>query len=192
MKFYTYKIQHKNTKQFYIGSRLCRKEKYFKFEHLDFGIEYKSSSKLVKEIGFDDFELVYFNDNFDDYHSCYIFEQDMIKENIQNPLCLNQSHRNPDDNKQKFYSYGREVSQETRDKISRSNTGKKHINRKRVSHSEETKHKQSLAKLGKPNLHTQNMNKTKIECEHCHRFFNLGNYKCHHGERCKLRIPKLE
>jgi hypothetical protein len=189
MKFYVYQIRHKETNQFYIGSRLCKDKKYFNLQFLDFGV-YKTSSRVVKDIGFDNFELVYFNDNFDSYDECYSFEQHLIKDNIQNSLCINKNYCLTEDGvSYKFFSYGIEVSKETRDKISQKKIGKKRISYPRKPHSNITKEKMAIAKLGKPNVHTQNMNANKIECPHCNRLFNLGNYKNHHGDKCKLFTP---
>lgn len=82
---YVYKLTHKITKQFYIGFRCANKLP----PEQDIFI-YQSSSKYVKEIGFENFdsEIVAV---FLDKESAYDFEQRTIHENMSNPLILNKS-----------------------------------------------------------------------------------------------------
>lgn len=82
---YVYKLTHKETNQFYIGSRTT---KYLKLtSNLDI-IKYKSSSKYVKELGFENFNVEIIAEFFDP-KDAYDFEQELIFKNIEDPLCLN-------------------------------------------------------------------------------------------------------
>lgn len=82
---YVYKLTHKNTGQFYIGYRKSITQKLPSNEDI---MKYKSSSKLIKELGFPNFEVEIIAEFFDGI-SAYDFEQELIYENFKNPLCLN-------------------------------------------------------------------------------------------------------
>lgn len=109
--------------------------------------------------------------------------------------------------------YGKEVSDETKQKLSISNTGKiaSDETRKKISNalkgrtfSEESKQRMSNAKKGK---YKRNMNpmygvlhseetklkiseaalaRPKVTCEHCSAITSLGNHARWHGNNCKL------
>jgi len=126
MKYYVYKIINPETSEYYIGSRLCKDERFFDLPNLDFGIKYKTSSKIVNEIGFDNFQIVLFMTDFASYDECYAHEQLLIYESINDPLCLNQAcFVNKDGSVYKMNSHNRMVTEETRRKISEGKTGKK-------------------------------------------------------------------
>ena len=118
---YCYKITHKTTGQFYIGSRCNKQAKHYSE---DFGIKYFTSSKLVKELGFENFKIDWIEE-FEDPDHAYDWEQMMIYVNLKDPLCLNKSCYF---GKKKWstagikrinaWNIGRKLSQETKDKIS--------------------------------------------------------------------------
>jgi hypothetical protein len=122
---YVYKLTHKETYQFYIGSRTSTKQKL----PADFDIlKYKSSSKYVKELGFENFNIEIIAEFFDP-KDAYDFEQNLIKENFKNPLILNKRHHADYD--RTFYvaginnhNYRKITPQEVRDKISIAQKGK--------------------------------------------------------------------
>lgn len=92
MIYYVYKIIHKQTSQYYYGSRKCS-DKYSSFEHFDLGIKYKTSSKYVHDLGFDNFDLYIitsFKSNEKD--QAYWVEQQLIKEHINDRLLLNRNY----------------------------------------------------------------------------------------------------
>lgn len=131
---YVYMCVHKITKEFYIGYR----EKNVKL-----GLpstsdlpKYKTSSKKVKPI-FEEFTWKILAE-FETGDYAYDFEQELISEHWGDPLLLNEN---------KFINGSKRfkknvVSEETRHKISKSNTGK--------SISVETRHKISTMLKGKP------------------------------------------
>ena len=88
---YVYIGIHKVTGQFYIGYR----ERNEVQSHLEFGLLYKtsSSSDLVNN-NFDDFEWMivaeFYTETAND--DAYWHEQELIKESIHNPLCLNKHY----------------------------------------------------------------------------------------------------
>lgn len=116
---YVYIGTHKHTKEFYIGYREKNKVNSSK----DFGILYKttSSSKVVKE-EFDNFEWIIIAEFFTETggEDAYWFEQDLIKENIKSPLCLNKHYIDREKSSKRWSS----TSRETRKKISESKIGK--------------------------------------------------------------------
>lgn len=82
---YVYKITHKETGQFYIGSRYS---KNIKHHSEDLGFKYFTSSKLVKQLGFENFKIEW----IEEFHTpelAYDWEQMMIYVNLKDPLCLN-------------------------------------------------------------------------------------------------------
>src|ERR1035441_5606494 len=91
IKAYVYKLTHKITGQFYFGYR----EENIRFNRpaiLDLGIKYKTSSKIIAEIGFDNFnyEILY---EYEDGNDAFDHEQRLIFEHWGNPLLLNENVR---------------------------------------------------------------------------------------------------
>lgn len=76
--------------------------------------------------------------------------------------------------------YGKTLSRESKDKISQARIGKDTWNKGKTLQplSEECKNNISLALKAKE----------KITCEFCGRKFDAGNFKKHHGERCKSKV----
>lgn len=81
---YVYKCIHRETGEFYIGSRANKKQTLP--SHLDFP-QYKTSSKKVKP-RFDEFDWFIVAEFFNPIDA-YTFEQQLIFENWDNPLKLN-------------------------------------------------------------------------------------------------------
>lgn len=140
--YYTYKLVHINTNQIYIGSRKTKKSNPYD----DLGIKYFSSSKIVKEIGFDNF---YFGviETFNDFDSCYWSEQNLIETNFLN-LCLNRSYYRKTNNSRIFSMSGRKQTKEHIEKRISNKKGKPG-GMKGKFHSEETKLKISNSNKGK-------------------------------------------
>lgn len=189
MKSYVYYIEHATTREFYIGSRLCRDVKFLALETLDFGIKYKTSSKIVHALGFEHFNLISLQ-VFDNYDDAYEYEQRLISEHLPNPLCLNQMCAV--DSSGLTYKLNRHnsiVSDETKRRISVAKTGVKQ-SKKRVGvpRSPECRRKISERRRANPTrAHVSRLNATKVICPHCGRAFNVGNYHMHHGDKCKFK-----
>lgn len=86
---YVYKLTHRETKQFYIGYREANKLPASE----DIGSTYWSSSKLIKDIGFDKFDVEIIAEFFN-ADDAYRFENELIEEAFSNPLCLNKHYTN--------------------------------------------------------------------------------------------------
>lgn len=103
---YTYFIENKITGQFYYGSR---KHKTRKPED-DLWVHYFTSSvyvkSIVEELGKDTFVYKILN-IYTDHDLCFWDEQDLIKDNISNPLCLNRQFVDRNSGKKKFSMEGR-------------------------------------------------------------------------------------
>jgi len=93
---YVYKITIKSTGQYYIGSRVAN-VRFNRLPKNDLWICYFTSSctikRLINDLGKDAFtaEVIYTNV---DHNSTYWYEQETIKENIANQLCLNKRYQN--------------------------------------------------------------------------------------------------
>jgi len=89
---YVYKITNNNTGEFYIGSRY-QNVKLNLTPNQDIGIKYFTSGKLKKmfkntpELFIIDILL-----SHDNYKEIYRVEQELIKEHITNPLCMNKQY----------------------------------------------------------------------------------------------------
>lgn len=152
---YVYKCIHKITREFYFGFR-CKNVKSNTPSSNDLGIQYFTSSKIVKP-KFEEFEYIILAEFFNS-DDAYKFEQYLIFQNWGNPLLLNKFHQY---NSLKMFKTNGTISDETRNKISVANKGKKRENislehRRKLSiantgkkASEETKQKLSASHLGK-------------------------------------------
>ena len=154
MKPYVYICTHKETGEFYIGYRSQNK----KPPEQDIGIKYFTSSKIVKP-RFNEFNVAIIA-TFDDKVKAHSYEQDLIRENWDNPLLLNKAvfprikhsgsekqsqqarkrmlENNPmklEKNKQKARerNLGKKHSEETKKLFSEMRKGKKFPNRKKVN-----------------------------------------------------------
>lgn len=161
---YTYYISNKITNQFYYGSRFGN-IRMNRTPLDDLWIYYFTSSKYVKNLmvkfGKDSFEFKIILEDFD-YNKCYWAEQDLIKNNINDELCLNKHFIDKTTNCKVFSTAGQPCTEETKKKISKSNTGRKQTSESCIKKSKATKgisrnkfteeHKKnmSLARIGKP------------------------------------------
>ena len=85
MKPYVYKCIHKETNEFYFGYRSQNKVPSSE----DLGIKYFTSSKYVRpRFSEFDFEII---KEFDSKVEAHAYEQELIRENWNNPLILNKS-----------------------------------------------------------------------------------------------------
>lgn len=116
-KSYTYIISHRSTGEFYYGSRGANTVP----PEDDLWKKYFSSSKIINERrhteGNDAFDAIVLEE-FDTPEDAFVSEQHLIKNHIDNPLCLNRQYR--DGTEGVFLTTGtkRSTSEETRKKIS--------------------------------------------------------------------------
>lgn len=87
---YVYILVHKITKEFYIGSRWTKLQKYP--SHIDI-FHYKTSSRKIKPI-FDEFDVYILAEFYTEtrYDDVYDFEQFLINEHWGDPLLINKSN----------------------------------------------------------------------------------------------------
>lgn len=112
---YVYKLTHKFSGQFYFGYRCANPIP--SSEDLP---RYKSSSKEIASLGFDNFHWEILAEFFDG-EAAYDFENFLIEQNIKNSLCLNKSYTKS--GSRRFRLLGT-ASEERKNKISQSTKGK--------------------------------------------------------------------
>ncbi len=158
---YVYYIKHIPTGKFYYGSRYKHIEMGVIPEH-DLWIRYFTSSKeiakLRKDTGNDSFEYkIIFSDIVTD--KCFNYEQELIKEHINNPLCINKRYFDSTNSTKVFSTFGKTLSSKGKTK------------------SEETKQKM---RKPKSELHRENIRKAQLA--------NGGNGPATHTEESKNKI----
>lgn len=125
---YVYLGTHKITCQFYFGSRTGKSNYIMKNKpsHLDLGIRYFTSSKHIKELGFENFNWVILAEFFTT-EDALAFEYDCIDSFWKHPLSLNFQLGGVKFNRTKEIisngNTGNKHSQKTKDKIRESLTG---------------------------------------------------------------------
>lgn len=196
--FYVYLIIHKSTGKFYFGSRYIHTKNNTLPEH-DLWIKYFTSSKEIKNLILTDGVDAFFNciiyTSFD-HKDCFLLEQELIKINIKNNLCLNKRYFDTIDNRVIFCNFGKTLSTKGKSKSDetkiRMKKPKSKSHRENISkaqkvnggngpktHSEVTKQKiaNSLKKLIRP----------KIACPHCNKLGGSISMKRWHFDNCKNR-----
>lgn len=144
---YVYRLTHKESGQFYIGYR-CGNSKPAEF---DLGCDYFTSSKIVADLGFDNFnkEII---DEVSNSELAYHKEQILIKDSIDDPLCLNRHYVDVGNGKRHFRKAGplSEDERIKRQKVFGSNEYRKRrsIMQSGKLHSDETKKKISQNNVG--------------------------------------------
>jgi hypothetical protein len=83
---YVYLLTHKTTKQYYFGYRSANKVP----STSDLGKKYFTSSKTIKELGFENFEITILAEFFTK-HDAFEFEFQLIQDNIDDKLNLNKA-----------------------------------------------------------------------------------------------------
>jgi hypothetical protein len=166
---YVYLLIHKITGEFYIGYRETNQIP----SSGDLGEKYKSSSKKIKAMGFNNFRSIIIAEFFTG-NDAYEFENRLIEEHIKDPLCLNGTYIK--DGKLKFSFAGKTRSVETRAKMSKYQRNKivsketkekmRIIALNRPSPSIETRKKISLAGIGRKIVPRSNEWKIKQRASH--------------------------
>lgn len=139
---YVYWLTHKETGEFYIGYRAINNV----HADEDLGGDYKSSSKLVELLGFENFDRRIVAE-FHTGKEAYIHEQRLIKEHFDDPLCLNKHYIDVDSGKGHFRHYVPH-SEEAKRKMSESRKGIPSPLRGKT-HTESAKKKQRESHIGK-------------------------------------------
>lgn len=188
---YVYKLTDRTTGEFYIGYRCANKVPAV----LDLGVKYFSSSVCVKTRGFDNFTSQIVSE-LPDKESAIELESKLIDESWGNPLLLNKHNRGsrfkntsprPEWLKEKLslLNKGKRLNpftQEHKDKIGSSNRGRT-IENGRKPLSVETRKKMSDSKKGK----SGSARFEKLECPHCLKLIDAGNFARYHGNNCKAQ-----
>lgn len=124
MIYYVYKLLHNQTGHFYFGSRKCD-PLYETHAKYDLGVKYKTSSKYVSEMGFDNFtsEIIFtFQSNEND--EAFWAEQELISIHQHDPLLLNRVYFDKSVHK-KFCTRDKKLSDAHKKKISKGGKGKR-------------------------------------------------------------------
>lgn len=187
---YVYKLTDIKTGEFYIGVRYANTVT----PELDLGIKYFSSSKVIKQRGFLNFEKEIVQ-TFNNKNSAIDLESKLIEEAWGNPLLLNRHNKGvkfkndtprPEWLKEKLSILNKgskkgPMTDEHKNKISAGNRGKT-IASGRKPLSDNTKLKMRQAKLGRP------FTRTSVTCIYCGKIMDKGNHSKHHGLKCKLNL----
>lgn len=122
VKGYVYFIKHIPTGKFYYGSRVGNVKRGVSPQD-DLWKKYFTHSKkvkrLIEECGKDSFiaDILFESSDFD---IVFWTEQEYIKNNITNPLCMNVHYKDKTKNQKVFSFGGKKHSEESKNKISRS------------------------------------------------------------------------
>ena len=159
---YVYSVKHLPTGKFYYGSRYRHIEKNLHPEQ-DFWKTYFTSSKeiqsLREETGDESFEyeIIYTNTAA---QVCFEYEQTLIKQHIDDPLCVNKRYFDSVKGMQVYFTYGKTLS--TRGKPKSENTKQRMSKPKSLKHRENISKAQRLNGGNGPATHTQeSKNKTR-------------------------------
>lgn len=201
-KPYVYICIHKETREFYIGYRE-RNVSLRRPSTVDLPL-YKTSSKLVRP-QFEEFEWIIVAE-FNTGDAAYEFEQQLIRENWDDPLLLNEQYRLP----------SKEVAFKSKKGINRGrknpalslrnkttvpwNKGltkedpriaagvRTHTEAGKQLRSEIMKEWHKHNSVAGKNNPMYGVKRGQAPCEHCGKMVDIANYTRWHGERCKARI----
>lgn len=193
---YVYFIKHLPTGKFYYGSRYRHIEKNLNPEQ-DFWKFYFTSSKeiqsLRKETGDNSFEYKIIYTDIDT-NKCFEYEQGLIKQHIDNPLCINKRYFDSAKGKQVYFNYGKTLS--TRGKP------KSDITKQKMKKPKSAQHRANISKAQKinggngPAKHTEeSKNKTRETmklrprpnkvCPYCNKEGGFLSMSRWHFDNCK-------
>lgn len=130
---YVYKITNLVSGEFYFGSRYAN-VRHKRTAQDDLWNYYRSSSKVLKQsienFGEHSFkaEIIFLNDDYingENTFECYWFEQNLIKEHIKNPLCLNRHYVDKDTGNDAWCVAGELKTPEHKERIGAAQRGQK-------------------------------------------------------------------
>jgi hypothetical protein len=195
---YVYYIRHKPTGKFYYGSRYNHVTHNL-FPAQDLWHTYFTSSKeiarLRKETGNDSFEYqIIFTDK--DTDKCFEYEQNLIKENIKDPLCVNKRYFDSINGTKVFSTFGKTLSSKGKPKSEET--------KQRMRKPKSAEHRQTMSERQKQNggngpaTHTaESKNKIKEAmillprenkvCPHCNKEGGFLSMSRWHFDNCKLK-----
>ena len=193
---YVYYIRHVPTGKFYYGARYKHIEMNFQPED-DLWRNYFSSSKKVLELrkqdGNDSFEYRIIYKSFD-ADECFRFEQNIIKENINDVLCLNSRYFDIEKSKRIFSVFGKTLSTKGKPKSE--------ITKERMRKPKSVEHRKKISEAQKanggngPSKHTEE-SKNKIRetlkskprpnkiCPHCKKEGGFLSMSRWHFDNCE-------
>lgn len=195
---YVYKLTHRKTKHFYIGYREANV-----LPAIEDIVDYKSSSKKVHDLGFENFDIEIIAEFFQGTDA-YDFENFLIETHINDDLCLN-GHYTKNGNLQ--YRRVGPHTENTKNLMSKAKIGKQftdeHIEKLRVSHlgkkqSPEVIEKRMVSKRGKPlsAKHRQNISNSllghEVSQETKEKLILANTGKKQSAETIEKRINKIK
>jgi hypothetical protein len=199
--FYVYFIKHTPTGKFYYGARYKHIEKNL-FPKDDFWKEYFTSSKKIKELreefGDNSFEYKIIFESFDS-KEIFNFEQTIIRENINDPLCLNMRYFDIEKSNRIFSVFGKTLS--TKGKSKSEVTKQKMRKPKSLLHKQNISKAQQLNGGNGPERHTEE-SKNKIRetmklqprpnkiCPYCKKEGGFLSMSRWHFNNCKEKYVK--
>jgi group I intron endonuclease len=118
----------------------------------------------------------------DDRDVAYAYEQDYIDAHFGLDKCLNLNAAASKPPSQK----GKKLTDEHRANLSAAQKGRKLTDehKAKLSGPKNDEHKSKLSAAKK--------NATKLQCLHCLRSFDSGNFKRYHGDNCKKKLQQVE
>jgi hypothetical protein len=195
---YVYYIKHIPTGKYYYGSRYNHIKKGIIPEN-DFWIKYFTSSKevamLLKESGKELFETrILFKDH--NPNTCFIFEQNIIKQNIDDPLCINKRYFNSASGEIVHCNFGKTLSSKgklksevTKQKMRKpkSNSHKDNIRQAQLSNGGNGPEKHTTETISKITnwLVKNSAFKEKITCPYCKKEGGKAPMIRFHFDNCK-------
>ena len=193
---YVYFVKHIPTGKFYYGSR---------YKHIEYNLtpeedlwkKYFTSSKEIKallnESSTSDFETKILFTSVD-YDLCFEYEQNLIQQHINDPLCLNKRYFDSSKGLRVFQIYGKTLSSKGRPKSIE--TRIRMSKPKSVAHRENIRNAQLANGGNGPAKHTQET-KNKIReamkskprpekiCPHCNKSGGFLSMSRWHFDKCK-------
>lgn len=196
---YVYYIEHTPTGKFYYGSRYKHTDKNL-LPADDLWVNYFSSSKevakLIKETGKESFSYkILLEDS--DKELCFKFEQDLIKDNIGNPLCLNKRYFDSAKGNSVFCIAGKTLSSKGKPKSEKTKQNMRKP--KSLEHRENMRKAQLLNGGNGPRQHKQeSKDKTRetmkrkpsrpdVVCPHCGQEGGAISMHRWHFDNCKVK-----
>lgn len=193
---YVYKITNKITNQFYIGSRYKNINEN-RSPVTDLWVYYFTSSKDVADLinlhGKESFnlEFIFYGNNDINDDITYWVEQELIKENINDALCMNKQYQDRELGQQKFLLAGTESHWKGKKKGVSPKKGKI-FGEQKNSYTVKGKDNPYKGKE-RPNQQGKERKKnTKIICPHCNKQGGSAGMKHYHFDKCDMNSDNIQ